>query len=169
MRNKQRNERNVTSCPSREEQETTDVTTVVMSDSSCSVETAGRHGTNCVAAPPVKRVRAQQHTKIVCVDDNETSPAAGNLGPTAGTARFVISEQGPPACSPFTHGNRCCRRQLIASALHGCLEEIQRSNPLFPVYEVFSCLQKKVNLQDSGDSKQQYYEPLFCVQIFHLT
>lgn len=158
MRKKQRNERNVASCPSKEEQETTDVTTVVMSDSSCSGETAGRHGTNSAAAPPVKRVRPQQHTKTVCADDNEISPAGGNLGPTAGTCRrFVISEQGPPACSPFTHIYRCCRRQLTASALHGCLEGIQRSNPLFPVYEVFSCLQKKVNLQDSGDTEQQYY------------
>lgn len=157
MRNKQRNEGHVVSFPTKEEQETTDMTSVVMSDSSCSGETAGRHGTNSAAAPPVKRVRPQQHTETVCADENQTSPAGENLAPTAGTCRrFVISEQGPPACSPFTHTYRC-RRQMTASALHGCLEEIQRSNPLFPVYEVFSCLQKKVNLQDSGDTEQQYY------------
>uniref|UniRef100_A0A3P8UDI2 ATPase family AAA domain containing 5b n=1 Tax=Amphiprion percula TaxID=161767 RepID=A0A3P8UDI2_AMPPE len=46
------------------------------------------------------------------------------------------------------------RGQLLPSALHSCLEEIQTSNPAFPVQAVFRTLQKKASegLQDSTQS-----------------
>ncbi|XP_037328759.2 ATPase family AAA domain-containing protein 5b isoform X2 [Pungitius pungitius] len=51
-----------------------------------------------------------------------------------------------------TERNISCRGQLSTSALHICLEEIQTSNPAFPVGTVFSTLQRKAGekLQDFG-------------------
>ncbi|XP_054865778.1 ATPase family AAA domain-containing protein 5b isoform X2 [Amphiprion ocellaris] len=46
------------------------------------------------------------------------------------------------------------RGQLLPSALHSCLEEIQTSNPAFPVKAVFRTLQKKASegLQECGST-----------------
>ncbi|XP_074549563.1 ATPase family AAA domain-containing protein 5b isoform X2 [Halichoeres trimaculatus] len=48
-----------------------------------------------------------------------------------------------------------CREKLSASVLHSCLEEIQTSNPAFPVRAVFKTLQKKASegLQASGSTE----------------
>lgn len=49
-----------------------------------------------------------------------------------------------------------CREKLPASVLHSCLEEIQTSNPAFPVRAVFSTLQKKASegLEASGSTAE---------------
>uniref|UniRef100_A0A3Q1BV08 AAA+ ATPase domain-containing protein n=1 Tax=Amphiprion ocellaris TaxID=80972 RepID=A0A3Q1BV08_AMPOC len=46
------------------------------------------------------------------------------------------------------------RGQLLPSALHSCLEEIQTSNPAFPVKAVFRTLQKKARCSSCPSSAQ---------------
>ncbi|KAK9540032.1 hypothetical protein VZT92_002506 [Zoarces viviparus] len=57
---------------------------------------------------------------------------------------------------PLTERKRSRRGQLSPSALHSCLEEIQTSNPAFPVRAVFSTLQRKAceRPQDSGSTAE---------------
>ncbi|XP_070827795.1 ATPase family AAA domain-containing protein 5b isoform X2 [Chaetodon trifascialis] len=52
-----------------------------------------------------------------------------------------------------SHPTQRCRGQLSPSALHSCLQEIQTSNPEFPVRAVFSILQRKTSLQDLGSTE----------------
>ncbi|XP_074486562.1 ATPase family AAA domain-containing protein 5b isoform X2 [Sebastes fasciatus] len=52
-----------------------------------------------------------------------------------------------------------CRGQLSLSALHICLQEIQTSNPAFPVQTVFSILQKKARLQEDFGSTENLSSP----------
>uniref|UniRef100_A0A3Q1F5P5 ATPase family AAA domain containing 5b n=1 Tax=Acanthochromis polyacanthus TaxID=80966 RepID=A0A3Q1F5P5_9TELE len=55
----------------------------------------------------------------------------------------------------------CRKGQLLPSALHSCLEEIQTSNPAFPVQAVFRTLQKKASeglqeCESTGETELQF-------------
>uniref|UniRef100_UPI0037E72ED4 ATPase family AAA domain-containing protein 5b n=1 Tax=Semicossyphus pulcher TaxID=241346 RepID=UPI0037E72ED4 len=61
--------------------------------------------------------------------------------------KLVESQQQQlPTISHLTQRNGSCRGQLSVTTLHSCLEEIQSSNPAFPVRALFSTLQKKAGL-----------------------
>ncbi|XP_075946342.1 ATPase family AAA domain-containing protein 5b isoform X2 [Anarhichas minor] len=57
--------------------------------------------------------------------------------------QLVTGGQRLSTVPPLTERKRSRRGQLSPSALHSCLEEIQTSNPAFPVRAVFSTLQRK--------------------------
>ncbi|XP_035856076.1 ATPase family AAA domain-containing protein 5b isoform X2 [Sander lucioperca] len=77
------------------------------------------------------------------------------LPPQTEDVQLVKSHQRLSTVSHLTERKRSWRGQLSPSALHSCLEEIQTSNPAFPVRTVFSTLQKKVGerLQDFGSTE----------------
>lgn len=172
------------SCPSKNQPRAAEVTTVVLSDSSCSnddeTESASMaakdtHGSDVAAAAGIsaRKVKPLQvHGKAVCAKDIKIAPiffhAAQHsrserssdgellqkslLPSHSETVQQVRSQQRSSTVSPLTERKGCWRGQLSPSALHSCLEEIQTSNPAFPVRAVFSILQKKTSLQDSGDT-----------------
>ncbi|XP_068583050.1 ATPase family AAA domain-containing protein 5b [Cebidichthys violaceus] len=69
--------------------------------------------------------------------------------------QLVTGRQRLSTYPPLTERTRSRRGQLSPSALHSCLEEIQTSNPAFPVRAVFSTLQRKAceRLQDSESTE----------------
>lgn len=186
MRNKlkRREKRKDASCPSKKQPRAAEVTTVVLSDSSCSnddeTESASMaakdtHGSDVAAAAGISAIKVkplQEHGKAVCAKDIKIAPIFLHAAQHSRSERSsdgellqksllpshsedvqrVRSQQRSVSVSTLTERKGCWRGQLSPSALHSCLEEIQTSNPAFPVRAVFSILQRKTSLQDSGDT-----------------
>lgn len=193
MRNKLRRRKKCedASCPSKEQQRTDEVITLVLSESSCSDhETSGRGPASLAAKETCnvsKHVAAagistrkppQEQRKTFYMKDIKIAPVflhtaqhskskqssdvkldhESVLPPHTEDVKLVKSQQ-----SLSTERKRSRRKQLSASALHICLEEIQTSNPGFPVQTVFRSLQKKASerLQDGGSTGETEQQVLF--------
>lgn len=94
-------------------------------------------------------LRTTQHRKIKHSGD-------GMLRQSAETLRAsVLPPQGEGVQQVRSQPSHLTERKWSPSALHSCLEEIRTANPAFPVRAVFGTLQKKSNLQDSGEIERQ--------------
>ncbi|XP_041789264.1 ATPase family AAA domain-containing protein 5b isoform X2 [Chelmon rostratus] len=100
-------------------------------------------------------LRATQHSKSNRSSDGKLDQPAEKLQNQVLPAQSegVQHARSQQRLSAVSHLTQRCRGQLSPSALHGCLEEIQASNPAFPVRAVFSTLQKKTRLQDLGSTE----------------
>lgn len=145
---------------------------------SASMAAKDTHGSDVAAAAAAAGISAikvkplQEHGKAVCAKDIKIAPIFLHAAQHSRSERSsdgellqksllpshsedvqrVRSQQRSVSVSTLTERKGCWRGQLSPSALHSCLEEIQTSNPAFPVRAVFSILQRKTSLQDSGDT-----------------
>ncbi|XP_040003449.1 ATPase family AAA domain-containing protein 5b [Xiphias gladius] len=92
----------------------------------------------------------RQKTSKASGDEKLRKPLASPQ--SEGWRRVKSQHRLPTETKGFVPSTR--RGRLSPSTLHSCLEEIQTSNPAFPVQTVFGALQKKAGgrLQDSGPS-----------------
>lgn len=160
-----------------EQQGVAEATTIVLSDSSCSGEETESASTAIQHAPgsdDVTRISSRKftpllHWKSSCAKDAKKAPLVLQTSPRSEEersgdgephqkSRLFPNEEHMQQTSgqPQTSAPRIERtaQRLLPSVLHRCLEEIQTSNPAFPVRAVFSILQKKTSLQESGDNDQ---------------
>ncbi|XP_042340456.1 ATPase family AAA domain-containing protein 5-like [Plectropomus leopardus] len=179
------------SFPSKEHLQTTEVTKCVLSKSCSSEETPTERDSASLEAEdtlPTREVKSlQQQRKTFCAKDVKIAPIflstkqhgkskkssderlhqpvkrlqESVLRPQTEDVQLVRSQQRLSTVSHLTDRNKSCRGQLSSSALHSCLEEIQTSNPAFPVQSVFNTLQKKANerLQDFGSTAEDLSSP----------
>lgn len=144
---------------------------------SASMAAKDTHGSDVAAAAAagisaIKVKPLQEHGKAVCAKDIKIAPIFLHAAQHSRSERSsdgellqksllpshsedvqrVRSQQRSVSVSTLTERKGCWRGQLSPSALHSCLEEIQTSNPAFPVRAVFSILQRKTSVQDSGDT-----------------
>ncbi|XP_032389610.1 ATPase family AAA domain-containing protein 5b isoform X2 [Etheostoma spectabile] len=179
MRNKLRRNRKSKddSCPSKEQPRTTEVITLQLSESRVDDETSPERASasltakyRYVAAGMSTPTPLQEQRKTFCAKDIKIAPVflhttqrskskqgqpvedlqESVLPPQTEDVQLVKGHQRLSPVSHLTKRKSSWRGQLSPSVLHSCLEEIQTSNPAFPVRTVFSTLQKKVGerLQD---------------------
>ncbi|XP_035515535.1 ATPase family AAA domain-containing protein 5b [Morone saxatilis] len=131
-------------------------------------ESAESRSSNQQASPakdtPGSSVSARGQRKTFCAEDIKIAPVFLRSAQLSRSQRGSEGTPGQPAeklqrsvqsegVQPVKGQQRNrCRGQLPLSTLHSCLEEIQISNPAFPVRAVFSTLQKKTSLQDFGST-----------------
>lgn len=164
----------------KEQQGAAEAITVVLSDSSCSgeeTESASIAVQNSPGSVDAARITSRKvtlllHWKSSYAKDTETVPVLLQTSPRSRKGRgsdgephqksllFANNEctqqtSGQPQTSAPRTERTAQRGQLLPSALHSCLEEIQTSNPAFPVRAVFGTLQKKTSVQESGDNDRQ--------------
>lgn len=168
------------SFPGKEQQGVAEAIPVGLSDSGCSGEetesasSAVQHTPGSIDAARItsRKVTLLLHWKSSCAKDTKTAPVLLQTSPRRREERssdgephqksllfpnneYVQQTSGQPQTSAPRTERTVQRGQLLPSALHSCLEEIQTSNPAFPVRAVFSILQKKTSVQESGDYDQQ--------------
>lgn len=139
-----------------------------------STSTAVQHtpGSVDVARITSRKVTLLLHWKSSCAKDTKTAPVHLQTSPRSREERssdgepqqksllfpnneYLKQTSGQPQTSAPRTERTAQRGQLLPSALHSCLEEIQTSNPAFPVRAMFSILQKKTIVQESGDNDEQ--------------
>ncbi|KAM7418885.1 hypothetical protein PAMA_016149 [Pampus argenteus] len=153
-------------CPSKDTVRATEVITLVLSDDDTSLEkdTQGSKSSSSKVQPLQKKKK-----KPCCAEDIKIAPiflhtaqrskcersSDGGLDQPAeelqksvlplqsDDSQLVRGHLSTPAVSHLTEKKLSWRRQLSPSALLSCLEEIQTSNPAFPVQTVFGALQSK--------------------------
>nr|WKN12653.1 Atad5b [Chaunax abei] len=164
------------SCPSRDHPRATEVTTAVSSESRGSTGETDpvKHGSDVAAAgisatEVLEQRKASgsggikiapiffQHNKSKRSNDWRSGQSAEKLQksallPQTKDAQQVKSEERLSTVSHLTDRKGSWTGPLSPSALHSYLEEIQTSNPAFPVRTVFSTLQKKTCLQHSAEN-----------------
>lgn len=120
--------------------------------------------------------RTAQHRKSKQSGDGKLVPPVERLQkpvlpPQSRGVQQVESQQRFSAVSHLPERKKGSRRgQVPPSALHSCLEDIQTSNPAFPVRTVFSTLQKKASerLQDVGSTGEiEQQAVIVCIHAFH--
>uniref|UniRef100_A0A3Q0R949 ATPase family AAA domain containing 5b n=1 Tax=Amphilophus citrinellus TaxID=61819 RepID=A0A3Q0R949_AMPCI len=168
MRNKLRRVKTVKDSRHQRKDQAQTARVIVLSESSCSedeilLDAKDKNGSN--SAPGLSEIhiqRVQETKKTLCAKGAKIAPiflqhrkrsSDGELGqrlrrmqkselpPQCDNAQPVKS---PPSVSQVTVKDRCSG-QLSPSTLHSCLEEIQTSNPAFPVRAVINSLQKKTS------------------------
>ncbi|XP_030590037.1 ATPase family AAA domain-containing protein 5b [Archocentrus centrarchus] len=168
MRNKLRRVKTVKDSRHQRKDQAQTARVIVLSESSCSedeilLDAKDKNGSN--SAPGLSEIhiqRVQETKKTLCAKGAKIAPiflqhrkrsSDGELGqrlrrmqkselpPQSDNAQPVKS---PPSVSQVTVKDRCSG-QLSPSTLHSCLEEIQTSNPAFPVRAVINSLQKKTS------------------------
>jgi len=167
MRNKLKRSKKVKKTPSKgKDQAQTSEVIVLVSESSCTDDerrpTAAREERRnlCEKGLKIAPIFIQRKTNKRSNDWNIDKRAEATQKPTRGPQNDDVLESSPIA-SHLTSKEGCVvsswRAQLSPSALHSCLEEIQISNPAFPVQTVFSALQKKASerLQEDGSAGEQ--------------
>lgn len=180
QKGKQREKCKDASFPGKEQQGVAEAITVGLSDSSCSGEetesasSAVQHTPGSVDAARItcRKVTLLLHWKSSRAKDTKTAPVLLRTSPRSREERssdgeprqksllfpnneYMQQTSGQPQTSAPRTERTAQRGQLLPSALHSCLEEIQTSNPAFPVRAVFGILQKKTSVQESGDNDQQ--------------
>ncbi|XP_059195593.1 ATPase family AAA domain-containing protein 5b [Centropristis striata] len=98
---------------------------------------------------PIFLHKTQHSNKSKHSSDGKLQESAAVL-PQTEDVQLVKSQQRPSTVSHLTERQRSRRGQLSPSSLHRCLEEIQTSNPAFPVRTVFSTLQEKASKKLQG-------------------
>lgn len=123
--------------------------------------------TRTLEPPQGTRPRRAEHVRIAPVflyaalrRKREGIRVGEKRNPAAFSSRSddVTGQQTSPLPHLFEEG-AWTRQQLSPSVLNICLEDIQASNPAFPVRPVFSTLQKRAGLQQSPSAGQVRYLP----------
>ncbi|XP_040891121.1 ATPase family AAA domain-containing protein 5b [Toxotes jaculatrix] len=213
MRNKLRRSKNCKNASRQSENraQTTEVITLVFSESSCSNDktSPGRDSASLAAkdqygsyAAERKVQPLQEQRKTCCAKDIKIAPiflrtprqsqskgsSGGKLDPPVEKLQKPVAphqrddlrgveSQHRLSASTVSHLTQkggvipsTRRGQLSPSSLHRCLEEIQTSNPAFPVQAVFSTLQKKASesLQDCGSAGETDQQSVNRLTVHHL-
>lgn len=169
MRNKLRKVKTVRDSNFRCKDVTQTAGVIVLSESSCSKEEISldakdKNGSNSATwlsgthPQPVPEIRDSLCAKgakiapifLRAIQQRKRSSDGELDQPLDSTQQSVLPLQGdkvqpvkrPPAVSHVTIKDGC-QGQLSPSVLHSCLEEIQTSNPAFPVQAVLNTLRKK--------------------------
>lgn len=177
MRNKLRKVKTVRDSNFRCKDVTQTAGVIVLSDSSCSKEDISldakdKNGSSSATGLSGTQPQPVPETRdALCAKGAKTAPiflraiqqrkrsSDGELDqPLDSTQQSVLPLQRdnvqpvkrPPAVSHMTIKDRC-QGQLSPSVLHSCLEEIQTSNPAFPVQAVLNTLRKK-----AGEGLQEH-------------
>lgn len=177
MRNKLRKVKTVRDSNFRCKDVTQTAGVVVLSESSCSKEeisldakdkngsnsATGLSGTPPQPVPETRDSLCAKGAKIApiflrAIQQRKRSSDGELDQPLDSTQQSVLPLQGdnvqpvkrPPAVSHVTIKDGC-QGQLSPSVLHSCLEEIQTSNPAFPVQAVLDTLRKK-----AGEGLQEH-------------
>ncbi|XP_022049522.2 ATPase family AAA domain-containing protein 5b isoform X2 [Acanthochromis polyacanthus] len=164
MRNKLKRSKAVKDTGSQSKAQTSEV--IILSDSSCSDgETSrtvgGKHFSNTAAGFSERQFKQlQEENNALSAKDTKIAPIFLRTRQQSKSKRSSDGEKTqksvlPPQSDDLQVSHltgkddsvlpSCRRGQLLPSALHSCLEEIQTSNPAFPVQAVFRTLQKKAS------------------------
>ncbi|XP_072239533.1 ATPase family AAA domain-containing protein 5b [Leuresthes tenuis] len=169
MRNKLKRSKKVKKTPSKgKDQAQTSEVIVLVSESSCTDDerrpTAAREERSnlCGKGLKIAPIFIQRKTNKRSSDWNVGQRAEATQKPARGPQNDDVLESSPIASYLTSKEGRVVsswRAQLSPSALHSCLEEIQTSNPAFPVQTVFSALQKKASerLQEDGSAEHSLH------------
>ncbi|XP_034754315.1 ATPase family AAA domain-containing protein 5b isoform X2 [Etheostoma cragini] len=164
------------SCPSIEQPRTAEVITLESPETRIDGETSPERASaslaakyRYVAAGMSSPTPLQEQRKTFCAKDIKIAPVflhatqrskskqgkESVLPPQTEDVQLVKGHQRLLTVSHLTKRTSSWRGQLSPAVLHSCLEEIQTSNPAFPVRTVFSTLHKKAGerLQDLGSAE----------------